>query len=104
MQDRQVEPQRSAAPAHRPNGNVPPTDAVKNVWKRFRLAHGAKPIVGAVIVGGAAVALAAQVGALELAIGALTAYTAYRMLRYGVDLKDALVQTIEIEHEARAEV
>lgn len=83
------------------NGAVPRSDAVQGAWTRFHLAHGAKPLVGAMIVGGAALALAAQIGALELAIGALAGYTTYRMLRYGVDLKDALAQTIEIEEEAR---
>jgi hypothetical protein len=77
---------------------------VQHAWRRFRLAHGAKPLVGAAIVGGAALMLAAEFGALELGIGALTAYTAYRMLRYGIDLKDALTQTIEIEDLARQEV
>ena len=42
-----------------------------------------------------------EIGALELAIGALAGYTTYRMLRYGIDLKDALAQTIEVEEEAR---
>src|SRR6478609_2519603 len=83
---------------------VPRKDTVQRIWHRYHLAHGAKPIVGAMIVGGAALALAAQFGALELSIGALTAYTAYRMLRYGIDLKDALTQSIELEHEAREEL
>ncbi|HEY5922046.1 MAG TPA: hypothetical protein VIV11_10270 [Kofleriaceae bacterium] len=55
-------------------------------------------------MGGAALALATQVGALELTIGALTAYTAYRMLRYGIDLKDALLESVELEEAVRAEL
>ena len=54
-------------------------------------------MVGALVVGGAALAIATQVGALELTIGALTAYTAYRMLRYGIDLKDALMESVQLE-------
>ncbi|MBX3156580.1 MAG: hypothetical protein KF773_11310 [Deltaproteobacteria bacterium] len=83
---------------------VPRTDAVHRTWLRLHLAYGARPAIGAVVVGGAALVLAAQIGALELAVGALTAYTAYRMLRYGIDLKEALTETIEVEQLARNEV
>jgi hypothetical protein len=100
----QTQPSEHHVGSHRViggNGVVPHHDAVRTAWTRYRLAHGAKPIVGAMIVGGAALALAAEIGALELAIGALAGYTTYRMLRYGIDLKDALAQTIEIEEEAK---
>jgi hypothetical protein len=83
---------------------VPIHDAVARIWRHYKLAHGAKPLVGAVIVGGAALALAAQIGPLELAIGAFTAYTAYRMLRYGLDLKQALTQSVEVEELVRREI
>ncbi len=60
-------------------------DALRAWWARNRIAHGRRPPLGTAIVGGAAFALAANFGALELAIGALAAYTSYRMLRYGID-------------------
>jgi hypothetical protein len=50
-----------------------------------------------VLVGGAALALATELGATELAIGAMAAYVTYRMVRYGIDLKQALTETIELE-------
>jgi len=83
---------------------VPRNDAVRRAWKHFRLAHGRRPIIGALIIGGAALALAANIGGIELAVGALTAYAAYRMLRYGVDLRQALAETVEVEQLARKEV
>jgi hypothetical protein len=86
------------------DSTVPRSDALRSAWQRFHLAHGAKPVIGAVIVGGAALAIAANVGALELTIGALSAYTAYRMLRYGIDLKDALLQSVELEEAVRREL
>jgi len=83
---------------------VPRSDAVRSAWVKFRLAHGTRPLVGALIVGGATLALASNIGALELAIGALAAYITYRMLRYGLDLKQALVETVEIEELVRREI
>jgi hypothetical protein len=83
---------------------VPRHDALRAWWARHRLAHGRRPLLGAAIVGGAAFALAANFGALELAIGALAAYTAYRMLRYGIDLRQALTETIEVEQLCRREL
>lgn len=79
---------------------IPRDDLIRRTWKRFRLAHGAKPIAAAVIVGGATLALAAQFGAPELAVGAVAAYVTYRMLRYGIDLKQALTETVELEKVA----
>ncbi len=72
-------------------------DLVRDVWKRLRLHEGAKPITGALVVGGAAMAVAINVGAAELVIGVLSGYAAYRMLRYGIDLRQALTETLEIE-------
>jgi hypothetical protein len=83
---------------------VPHTDALTAWWARHRLAHGRRPLLGATIVGGTALALAASFGPLELAVGALAAYTAYRMLRYGIDLRQALIDTIEVEHIARRDL
>jgi hypothetical protein len=83
---------------------VPRRDALREWWARNRIAHGRRPLLGAAIVGGAALALAANFGALELAIGALAAYTAYRMLRYGIDLREALIETIEVEELCRREL
>lgn len=83
---------------------VPRSDALHAWWKRHRLAHGRRPLLGAAIIGGAALVLATNYGALELAVGALAAYTAYRMLRYGLDLREALTQTIQIEELVRREV
>lgn len=96
--------QRSSRHVTVADATVPRNDALRSAWKRFHLAHGSKPVVGALVVGGAALALATQVGALELTIGALTAYTAYRMLRYGIDLKDALLESVELEEAVRAEL
>lgn len=44
--------------------------------------------------------IAAEVGATELALAAISAYVTYRMLRYGIDLKQALTETIELERPA----
>jgi hypothetical protein len=83
---------------------VPRTDALRAWWEKHRLAHGRRPVLGAAIVGSTALTLAASFGPLELAIGALAAYTAYRMLRYGIDLRQALTETIEVEELARREL
>jgi hypothetical protein len=90
------------SPAERPL--VPHHDALHAWWARHHMAHGRRPLAGALIVGGAALALATNVGAFELAIGALAAYTTYRMLRYGIDLRQALMETIEVEELARREL
>lgn len=92
------------ASSGKPRGVVPRADTLRHMWRKYHLARGAKPLLGAVVLGGAALTLASEVGALELAIGALTAYTAYRMLRYGLDLKEALTETVEIEKLAKEEV
>jgi hypothetical protein len=83
---------------------VPRHDALRAWWARHRLAHGRRPLLGAAIVGGAALGLAVSFGALELALGSLAAYTAYRMLRYGIDLRQALTETIEVEQLCRREL
>jgi hypothetical protein len=83
---------------------VPHRDALREWWARNRIAHGRRPLLGAAIVGGTALALATNFGALELAIGALAGYTAYRMLRYGIDLREALIETIEVEELCRREL
>ena len=106
-QTSQQQPATQTHPARRSahvDASVPRNDAVRRAWKRFHLAHGVKPVVGALVVGGAALAIATQVGALELAIGALTAYTAYRMLRYGIDLKDALMESVQIGEAVREDL
>ena len=79
---------------------IPREDLVHRVWKDFKLAHGGRPVAAAVIIGGAALALGATFGATEVALGATAAYITYRMLRYGVSLKDALTETIELEKAA----
>jgi len=109
MQDMHEDVEREWAPSqdhpfHEEIPIVPRRDALRKAWEKLRLAHGRKPLIGAVIVGGAALALAANFGGLEVALGALTAYTAYRMLRYGIDLKQALTETIEVEELARQEI
>lgn len=79
---------------------IPREDLLRRTWRRFHLAHGARPIASALIVGGATLAIASQLGAPELAIGAMAAYVTYRMVRYGIDLKQALTETVEIEKTA----
>jgi hypothetical protein len=79
---------------------IPRDDLVRRTWKRLRLAHGAKPIAAALIIGGATLVIAAELGATELALAAISAYVTYRMLRYGIDLKQALTETIELERAA----
>lgn len=76
---------------------VPREDLLHRTWKRFRLSHGARPVVAALVIGGTAIAIAAQFGAPQLAMGAMAGYVTYRMMRYGVDLKQALTETIELE-------
>ena len=92
-----VRPRLSSDPPERRRTVIPRYDAVRAAWKRLHLAQGAKPIAGALIVGGTAMALAVELGPIELAVGALAAYATYRMLRYGVDLREALVETIQLE-------
>lgn len=76
---------------------IPREDLIRRTWKRFHLSHGAAPITAALIIGGGALVLATEVGAPQLAIGAIAAYVTYRMMRYGIDLKQALSETIELE-------
>ena len=62
----------------------------RRVWARFRSMRGRKALTTALIVGGATVALATQVGAAELALGALAAYVAYQAIRPGTNLRNVL--------------
>ena len=92
-----VRPKLESDPPDRKRAVVPRWDAVGKLWHRLGLANGAKPIAGAVIVGGAALGLAMEIGVGELAIGVVAAYATYRMLRYGIDLKQALTETVQLE-------
>lgn len=89
-----------AADGKHASGAVPREAAIHRVWKRFRLAHGFRPVLGAAVVGGAALAIAVQFGAPEFLVGASAAYMTYRMLRYGIGLKEALTESIKIEEVA----
>ena len=80
---------------------VPREDALRRWWRERRLAHGTRPVAGALIVGGLGVALAMEVGVGELVLGVLSGYAAYRMLRYGIDLRQALTETVELEKIVR---
>ncbi len=79
---------------------IPHEDLVRRTWRRLHLAHGGRPIAAALIIGGAAITLAVNVGAPELGIGAVAAYVTYRMMRYGIDLKQALTETVQLERAA----
>lgn len=70
------------------------------VWSRFHLAHGVRPMAGALVVGGVALVLATEFGVTELAMAAAATYASYRMLRFGIDLKEALTETVQLEHAA----
>ena len=48
----------------------------------------ASPVVKSLTVAGAVIFLAVEIGAAELTLGAFVGYSAYRMFRYGVPLKD----------------
>lgn len=76
---------------------VPREDTLVAMWKRLRLAHGVRPAVGALAIGGLAVGLSIELGVAELALGMGVAYATYRMLRYGLDLKQALTETVQLE-------
>lgn len=80
---------------------VPLEDSIRRLWREHRLAHGAKPAVGALVAGGAGLALAMEVGVGELVVGVLAAYTAYRMLRYGIGLREALTETVQLQKVVR---
>lgn len=67
------------------------------MWRRLRLAHGIRPAMGALTIGGLAVGLSLELGVAELALGIGAAYATYRMLRYGLDLKQALTETVQLE-------
>jgi hypothetical protein len=79
--------------------SVPGEDAIRRAWKHLHPLRAAKPIAAALIIGGGALVLATELGATELAVGAMAAYVTYRMMRYGLDLKQALTETVEIERE-----
>lgn len=103
--DPQQQPTETVRPRLRSDGSrarepIPRDDMVRRTWRRFRLAHGGKPIAAALIIGGVAVTLAVEVGAPELVIGATAAYVTYRMMRYGIDLKQALTETVQLERAA----
>lgn len=92
-----VRPRLASDPPGRLRDPVPRYDALRQWWRKHELARGVKPIAGAVLIGGAVVAIAVEIGVGELAFGGLAAYATYRMLRYGIDLKQALTETIELE-------
>lgn len=79
---------------------VPPSGPFHRVWRRFHLAGGFKPLAGALLVGGVTALLASELGVAELGLGLAAGYAAYRMLRYGIDLKEALTETIQLEKAA----
>ena len=76
-------------------------DAIRRLWREHRLAHGAKPAVGALVAGGAGLALAMEVAVGELLLGVAASYTVYRMLRYGIGLREALTETVQLQKAAR---
>src|SRR4051794_22358163 len=76
-------------------------DLVGKLWHRYRLGHGAKPLIGACVIGGLTVAVAAETGVAELAFGMVVSYAAYRMLRYGIPMDQAFSEALRIEKEAR---
>ena len=73
------------------------------VWSRFHLSRGIRPMVGALVVGGVTLVLATEFGVTELALGAAATYATYRMFRFGIDLKEALTETVQLERAARLE-
>jgi hypothetical protein len=50
---------------------IPRSDAVRRLWHRLHLAHGTRPIAGAILIGGVVIAIALEVGVGELAFGGL---------------------------------
>ena len=83
---------------------IPYYDTVRRFWQQHELAKGAKPIAGALIVGGTCVVLAIELGVGEFLLGAGAAYATYRMLRYGIGLKQALTETVQLEKVVIGEV
>jgi hypothetical protein len=99
-QESRVRPRLSSdAPDHH-RETVPTSGPFHRVWRRFHLAGGFKPVAGALVVGGITAVLATELGFAELALGLAAGYATYRMLRYGIDLKEALTETIQLEREA----
>lgn len=94
-------PRVSSDPPNRRRLAVPLEDAIRRLWREHRLAHGAKPAVGALVAGGAGIALAMEVGVGELLLGVAASYTVYRMLRYGIGLREALIETVQLRNAAR---
>lgn len=92
-----VRPRLSSDPPDRHRTPIPRYDVLRKLWKRHHLFQGAKPVAGAMIVGGTAMVLAVELGPVEILIGAAAAYATYRMMRYGIDLREALVETIQLE-------
>jgi hypothetical protein len=72
----------------------------RRVWERFRSARGKEALAAALIVGGATVALATQVGAAELALGVLVAYVAYEATRPGANLRKTMTALVMRERSA----
>lgn len=96
-QNLDVRPRLASDPPGRVREPVPRYDALRRWWSKHQLARGVRPIAGALVIGGAALAISVELGVAELAFGGLAAYATYRMLRYGIDLKQALTETIELE-------
>ena len=92
-----VRPRLSSDPPDRHRMPIPRYDVLRKLWKRHALFQGAKPVAGAMIAGGTAMVLAVELGPVEILIGAAAAYATYRMLRYGIGLREALVETIQLE-------
>lgn len=57
--------------------------------------------IGALFTGAGGVALASAVGVGELFVGGFLAYVVYRVLRYGVEPTEAIIEGVEIEHGER---
>ena len=54
--------------------------------------------VGAIAFGAIGVGLAELVGIGQIVVGAVAAYAAYRVIRYGVAPTEALLEGVELEH------
>lgn len=74
----------------------------RRVLEQFRSMRGKKALATALIVGGATVALATQVGAAEVAVGAVVAYVAYQAIRPGASLRQALSAIYKRQRAASA--
>ena len=97
VDDTPAVPRLESDPSDQHRRRVPREDTLIALWRRLRLAHGVRPAVGALAIGGLAVGLSVQHGAAQHALGMGVAYATYRMLRYGLDLRQALTETVQLE-------